>query len=351
MKKINSFFKYIFLLFIIFTQIGIQSCSDNPITNNSQTFDTVETYDWKADTVRGYYLTSFDVVDTNNIYFTANPTSSILQYDGKNFNPLDLQDPLFRGTVIKAWDKNTIFIGGGRIGGSWNPAELKIIRSGVIHSYVVPDDSTVLIASICLVDENRAWLGTTETNIVYFFENGNFTKFELGDNERDNFFFNDQNNNLYLFSRKYVYAEIILYVRKFAKNNFTIIKIDSSFQSSGKFANFQNCTNGDIVFSGVNSIYSFENKNIESIYSSSSSSFGSSIGGLSKNDLIIDRNHQLDFPERNAYIWKDNKIMIERNLRFHSYSNIANIIFFKGRVYISTSSATLPSTFVKGVKK
>lgn len=319
-------------------------------------FDTVETYDWRADTIRQYYLTSFDVVDTNNIYFTANPSSSILHYDGKNYNPIDLQDPLFRGVIIKAWDKNNIYIGGARIGGSWLPAVLKIIRNGVIYSYVVPDDSTVTIASIHLIDENRAWLGTTETNIVYFFENGSFTKHELGENERDNFFRSDQNNNLYLFSLKYITIgqydyEIILYIRKFVNNNFVIVKIDSSFRSSGKLHNFHNCTNGDIVFSGRNSIYSFENENFELMYSSAETSFGIAIGGLSKNDLIIDRNPQLDFLERNAYIWKVNKIMIEKNLRFHSYSDIGNIVLLNDRVYISTSSPLLPSTFIIGSRK
>lgn len=356
MTKKNSL-KKLLLLIKCSVLIVIISCSDDVITNKEPPviFDTVETYSWITDTISHYYLTNFDVVDSENIFFTSISAPSIFKYDGQSYNPIDLQDPIFRGNEVKAWDKNNIFVGGGHTGGIWLPAVMKILRDGIVYNYEVPDDSTVNIGSILLVDRDKAWLGCNENNIVYFFDNGNFIKHKVGVGEINNFFRKDSNGNLYLFSSKFIGNlppfEIIFYMRKLVGNEFILVTVDSTFSSSGKHPDIQTCSNGDIVFSGKNNLYNVKNDNFEIIYSETIINFGSAIGGLSKDNLLIERDHRDEFPTRSSYIWNGNKLKVEKYLRFNYYSNVNKIFFFGRKAYVLTSSPFVGINFIKGTKK
>ncbi len=355
MKKIKSI--PVYLLLIALCSIFVVSCSeDNTVTLSEPpfAFDSVETYDWVIDTISPY-LTNFDVVDSENIFFSITSEPYIYKYDGKTYQFIDLLDPNFRGNQIQAWDNNNIFVGGDHIGGSWLPAVLKIVRNGMVDSYEVPDDSTVSISSILLVDKDKAWIGCQENNIVYYFDNGSFVKHRVGVGEATNFFRKDANGNIYLFSLNFIGKfppfEIIFYMRKLIGNEFILIKIDSSFHSSGMHTEIETCSNGDIVLSGKNSLYFINNDNFEIVYTETAINFGSAMGGFSKNDLLIESDPRDEFPTRSTYIWNGSKLVVEKKLRFNFYSNVNKIFFFGDKVYILATSPFVGVNFITGTKK
>ena len=214
----------IFLLLLL-----ASSCSDDPLTPQDPPggIDTVEMYEWDIDTISGFLLYNIYVADSNNIFFEG-PGGNMMYYDSKNYTAIPYNDPTFSSRSIDGFNENNVFISGVHYV-SPGPAKpsLKIWNGSGFQGYEFPNDTGQSMLNVTAVGYNKAWMHNVFHDI-YYFDNGNFTRYSVDSLLGGCVFYVSPNNETYLFSTGRGYMSYSINIGyKLIGNRFEIIYVDS----------------------------------------------------------------------------------------------------------------------------
>ncbi len=230
MKIKNSL--YGIIISVILSVFFISGCGkDNPvIPPPPPPQDTADVYDWSY--LEMDNMLDLFVYDTNNIYTMHG--IGVYCWDGKgNGKLINLMDPNFYDNYADNYESNIYIAGVKRIAGDLLiPCVKKVVNNNVVASFELPYYDTSSVWRILTVGYDKFWLTQWRHNSVYYFDNGNFKKYELDSGMMFSYMHQDKYGNTYLFSHlviinppnpKYSFR----YSYKFENDNFNLLCKDS----------------------------------------------------------------------------------------------------------------------------
>jgi len=346
--------KIFITLAVFITAINFISCKEDPTSTNppnNNSIDTVELYDWKIDTLGGFNFYSLYAADSENIFISSNPP---VRYDGENFNILDLNDPTFSvGGAIHGFDKNNVYIGGGRVNSPYGPAEFKKIEGNKVTGYVIPGDSGVNIGDFLVENSNQSWIGTSEWRWVYYFNNGSYTKYDLDSGVKVGVFFKSPNNDIYVLGYKSTGnpSLVLNFTYRFINNSYSRIIVDTIDNESEMRINAVRCGK-DIIREGKTSLFYFNFLTDTWDLLCNTASFSPNGWGGSSKERIIALGYAND-TKYHVYVYENNKWTIEPKAIIPKYYSIvfSQIRELGDRVYIMINDYPGISYLLTGIRK
>ena len=352
--KINKFLQNINLFLLALITLCLFSCSNDPITiedpPGNPAIDTTELYQWSIDTIVGNNFYSMYVADTDNVFIAAKPP---LHFDGEKFNVIELNDPTFSvGGAIHGYDKNNVFIGGGRINNPYGPAEFKKVEGPNVTGYVIPGDSGVNIGSFLVQSPNQSWIGTSEWRWVYYFDNGTYTKYELDNGVMVGVIYKSPTNSLYVLGYSASSSnQYYTYMYKLINNTFFRIINDTITNDSEMRINTVRCGQ-DLIREGKTSLFYFDHDFERWSLLCNTASFNpNGWGGISKERLTA-LGYGND-SKYHVYVYENSKWTLERNAIIPGHNSIvfSQIRELDDRLYIMINDYPGISYLLTGIRK
>ncbi len=246
--------------------------------------------------------------------------------------------------MVKGYDQNNVFFGGGHVSNK-NPV-LKKWENGSITTYPILNDSGISIHDILTFGANQAWVTTVGSNNIYKFNTGQYIKYVLDDSIKNAKFFKNASGDLFVFG---VYTERninntiseVLYSYKFENDSFVLVSKDSIYPATPKTDYLMNCGTDMFMISSpdqFNQIYLF-NGNKWEYYITAPEYNISNIGGISKNYFVTFFASRLSI-----YMWNGNWRK-EDSLKFPNYPPFfsigsSSIIINNRNVYFTAKSVS-----------
>jgi hypothetical protein len=359
----KSIFCVLLYLVVPFLLVSFYSCSDNPVNNNidnQNEIDTNSKYDWTYQYTNGW-LYGFYIADTANIFFAAEPTP--LFYNGNEFKTLDLHDPHFICFGPTGYDKNTVYFGGREnYSLQYGPLAFKKWSNGNVNSYVITDDSLNNVNDMLIVGYDKLWISPGYNNRIYYFDNGTITTYYLSDTGiTRGHFYKDKNQIIHLFKYKQdrKNGKNYLYHYEYQNDEFMRISIDSNILGQGHdgwFIGLFQCGD-DLIMPSYIYTYYFDGNNWQILFDQRQimPPFNIQINnmcGTSKDNLLIYSNGWGG--NSSIFIYRDKKWSWERSIFYQTppirdFMNCFQI--YKDRVYDDFSSTYYYSVLNKGKLK
>lgn len=292
------------------------SCSDDLVTpqDPSEGIDTVEMYEWDIDTISGFLLYNIYVADSNNIFFEG-PGNSMIYYNGKNYSPISYNDPVFSSKCISGFNQNNVFIGGTRYI-SPGPARprLKVWNGSSIMDYGFPNDTGEGIYNLTITGYNQAWMHNG-FNDIYYFDNGNFTRYTVDTLIISGVFYVSPSNEVYLFTSRLVQPppHSINIGYKLQNNYFQIIYRDSTINGITIMDNTYFPSPPYIFRGGYKTINMFNNDNWFLLLNTYNF-YLDGVCGNSLNNLICYGENEWYWQD--MYLWNGQKWALEKNFYY-----------------------------------
>jgi hypothetical protein len=355
-SPVKHLLKPVLQVFLFVSVLLFVSCDDDtvkpPPPNTNNPIDTVEKYEWKADTMIGYNFNTIYAADSNHLFIASKPNPFL--YDGENFNVININDLSFISAVIKGYDKNNVFLGGGRVNNPYGPAEFKKIEGTNVISYILPNDSSIQISDFLIEGPNQCWIGSSERRPVYYFNNGIFNRYNLDSGVKTESFYKTPNNVLYLFGFRGINSTdtVLSYTYKYTGSAFERLSIDTvNFKEMGLLV--VRC-GSDFIRNGKDVFYYFNITTEKWEKLCNTATFRAiSWGGTSKDYIVCfgettNREYRIYFFEN--YKWTiESSSMIPKH--YYNYAFHSQIEIIQDRVFVMINDYPGLNYILTGIKR
>jgi hypothetical protein len=312
MLKSKSIFATILLFGIMYFLFSLSSCDkENVITPPpNPPPDTASRFIWTMSNYMPYGFFYLYVADSTHIYI-----GGVAEYffNGTNFSVIDYQDPDYINNIIRGYDKDNIFFIGYRNGTSLNPT-IKKLSNGIFSTYTL-DTTGYAAVDLIVTDKNKAWITSQHIPRVYFFDNGNITKYALTNidtSSPSSYTFvrilKDKFNDIYTFCYYLEKDSMKVNTYKFNGTDFLFIKKNCYGSNNGCNWECFYKIGQDYIMWSYYELYYFNQGNWEFLCNTVPQVFPFVFGGWSKDSIVCLYNQHPSIYIYNGLNWRKENI-------------------------------------------